>query len=435
MKTKRSAQIFFTLLFVLCLIFSFIPDLHNTIHYGGVDLRTRVVGARVALEGKDPYFFQWRSGMPERLIDPDVQRNAKTSKLTVTPSVLTFHAPFVHYSYFQQKIIWLFLQWIALIVSLIVFLYKSKSLIQSILCSILSLFFANSLFWRLHLERSQIYIFIVFFLSIAFLIFQDKSHLRQGLSGLVLGIATALRPPLLLILLPFVIGRYWAVVTGSVVGILLGIWPLSDTKLWKSYFAALSNATRYLSSHGIPSAELNKIRIGGIYPEWIEGLNNITKAKDIKATNSSLQVILSNFHLGNYHSFPLVIGVIFLVLMLLYFNKTISKATPVNVLFLGGSVLYLFSEFFLPAPRYSYNDVQWLFPLFLIILAVKDIRFFGQITTGILITSLLFCIGSFPWIPKFLPISIYLMAFYVGKMTLELLTPGTLQTKSDASPS
>jgi hypothetical protein len=433
MKTKRSAQIFFTLFFVLCLIFSFMPDLHNTIHYGNVDLRTRVVGARVALAGQDPYFFQWRSGMPEQLIDPDVQRNAKTSKLTVTPSVLTFHAPFVHYSYFQQKLIWLFLQWMALIASLIIFLYKSKSLIQSLLCSILSLFFVNSLFWRLHLERSQIYIFIVFFLSIAFLIFQDKSYLRQGLSGLLLGIATALRPPLLLVLLPFLIGRYWAVLTGSVMGILLGIWPLSETRLWKSYFAALSKATHHLSSHGIPSAELNKINIGGIYPEWIEGLSNITKAKEITATNSSLQSILLKFHLENPHSFQLFFGVIFLVLMLLHFNKTISKATPVNVLFLGGSVLYLLSEFFLPAPRYSYNDVQWLFPLFLIILEVKDIYFFSQISTGILMTSLLFCIGIFPWMPKFLLISIYLMAFYVGKTTFRLLASGTLQTKADTS--
>jgi hypothetical protein len=421
MKIKRSLQVFFTILLTLCLVFSFIPDFQNTIHYGGIDLRTRVVGTRVALMGKDPYFFRWRSGMSDQLIDPDVQRNAQTSKLSVTPSVLELHAPFAQYPYFQQRIIWLFLQWLALIASLIVFLYKSKSQLQSTLFCVLSLCFANSLFWRLHIERGQIYILIVLLLSIAFLLYQEKSHLRKLLSGVIIGVSITLRPPLILMMLPFFIQRQFSMIIGSLLGLFIGVWPLSQMDLWKSYFLAMARATQYISSHGIASPELNKIRIGNIYPEWIEGLNNLTKTKNITATNSSIQNIFLSFNIEDIYNIKLALLLIVIVVMSLFLTKNISKNTSAELLFLSGSIFYLFAEFFIPAPRYSYNDVQWLFPLFLIFLDVKNRNFYIGGSTLLLMTSLVLCLGLCPWIPKFLLISIYMMAFYVGLTTLQML--------------
>ncbi len=34
-------------------------DTVNILKYGSLDLRNRVVGTRVLLEGSDPYFFKW----------------------------------------------------------------------------------------------------------------------------------------------------------------------------------------------------------------------------------------------------------------------------------------------------------------------------------------------------------------------------------------
>lgn len=372
--------------------------------------------------GKDPYFFQWQSGMSDQLIDPDVQRNAKTSKLTVTPSVLAFHAPFAHYSYFHQKIIWLLLQWMALIASLILFLCKSKSKLQSILLCALSVFFFNGLFWRLHVERGQIYIFIVLLLSIAFLLYQENNNLRKFLSGAIIGISITLRPPLILAMMPFAFQRQWIMMLGSLSGVFIGVFSLAKVGLWNSYFSVLKKVTQYISSHGIASPEINKMRIGKFYPDWIEGLNNITKTKNIIATNSSIQNVLSKYNAENIYDLKLVLLFIFLVSVSLFLLKNISSKTSAENLFLCGSVFYIFSEFFIPAPRYSYYDIQWLFPLFLIILKVKDRNFYFRKSTLLLITSLVLSLGFCPWIPKFLLISIYLMAFYVGWMTIQALT-------------
>jgi len=42
---------------VIVAFLSFVRDINNTIYYGGVDLRSNVIGARLLLEDKDPYYI------------------------------------------------------------------------------------------------------------------------------------------------------------------------------------------------------------------------------------------------------------------------------------------------------------------------------------------------------------------------------------------
>ena len=83
------------------------------------------------------------------------------------------------------------------------------------------------------------------------------------------------------------------------------------------------------------------------------------------------------------------------------------------MLFLSGVLLYLLSEFFIPIQRALYNNVQWILPLALIIMEANVSKLLSNKMIFVLLLSLLLCIGPLGLIPRFLVLSVYLMAFYV----------------------
>ena len=102
-------------------------DFKNTITYIGSDLRNRVVAARLVLEGIDPYFFKWYPGLSDRFYDPLEIPEAVLSKVSVPPTVLALHSIIAKLGYLQQKIIWLIVQWVAFISTILIFLKASNS--------------------------------------------------------------------------------------------------------------------------------------------------------------------------------------------------------------------------------------------------------------------------------------------------------------------
>ncbi len=117
---------YFRILLLFLLIYSIIMaaicislDTVNTLKYGAVDLRNRVVGTRLLLEDEDPYFFKWQQDTPEELVDArDFYSNFPMSRLTVPPSILVLHAPFTSIPYKTQQILWAFIQWLLLLLSI-----------------------------------------------------------------------------------------------------------------------------------------------------------------------------------------------------------------------------------------------------------------------------------------------------------------------------
>ena len=59
--------------------------------------------------------------------------------------------------------------------------------------------------------------------------------------------------------------------------------------------------------------------------------------------------------------------------LIIAFRKRKSQLS-IEHLFLLGTSLVLFSEFFLPAARLSYNNVIWLLPLSFIIIIPEDLK-------------------------------------------------------------
>ncbi|MGF1591244.1 MAG: hypothetical protein ACFCU7_18765 [Pleurocapsa sp.] len=133
MKTAKNTKIL-NILFILALAFSaiaLIVDIDSTLTYIGTDLRNRVVAGRLVLQGIDPYFFKWQPGLSERLYDPLDIPGELLSKVSVPPTVIALHSIIAPLSYLQQKVIWLMVQWVAFIATVVIFLKTSDSKLKT----------------------------------------------------------------------------------------------------------------------------------------------------------------------------------------------------------------------------------------------------------------------------------------------------------------
>ncbi len=88
---------------IIIAIRGFLIDFSNTYTYGGVDLRNRVVGARLMLEGLDPYRFKWSEGYPDTLLDPIDNPLTPVNRVSVPPTVLMLHVPLAGIKYSIQR--------------------------------------------------------------------------------------------------------------------------------------------------------------------------------------------------------------------------------------------------------------------------------------------------------------------------------------------
>ena len=130
--SKHKNRILNVLLLTAILItaIGLVVDLRNTLTYIGTDLRNRVVGARLVIEGIDPYFFKWIPGLSDRLYDPLDDPSHILSKVSVPPTVLALHSIIARLPYMQQKVLWLVAQWAAFAGIIAIFIKNNSSRIK-----------------------------------------------------------------------------------------------------------------------------------------------------------------------------------------------------------------------------------------------------------------------------------------------------------------
>jgi hypothetical protein len=209
---------------------------HDVHEYGGTDLRARVVGARLLMLGQNPYRPQ--SGpVKEWLFDPHgVFRDI--SRCPYDPPLLAVYASLCWLPYAVQRLAWFFLEWSALLVSIAVLARTFPGARARTGFVVLALaFFAGGAFWRLHVERGQYYSLLLVLLSC--FVWQLKRGPRDDWrSGLLLGLAAALRPTLGIAVLPlWLLGyrRTAAGAFGSALAIVLVLLPVAGPGLWRDY--------------------------------------------------------------------------------------------------------------------------------------------------------------------------------------------------------
>ncbi|MDO9577105.1 MAG: glycosyltransferase family 87 protein [Candidatus Cloacimonadales bacterium] len=351
------------LIFVVFItITGFLQDISNTMKFGGVDLRNRVVGARLLKADFDPYFFKWKQGDPLELLDPRDRMENEVNMVTVTPATLLLLSPFTKIRYNLQRFIWFALQWLLFLSSIYLFVNTSDSSYDKKFIWLLCLFFIDSsLFWRLHVERGQIYIFYVFMISLVYFIIHSKLSSAKLISGIVLGIAIIFRPTLVLIALTFLIFKNWKFIIGTLIGSVAAFVSsllLVDWQDWQSYFNAMKiHANNHLSN--IQFAESN-------YPYTnIEGIGNLYGLANIPVLDTSLQFLLKSIGIRVSEEILMFILLMIIVTVFLILRKIYLTTSQI---FLTGCVLIFLADFFLPAARFPYNNVMFLPVLAILIL-------------------------------------------------------------------
>jgi hypothetical protein len=132
---------------------------------GSIDLRNRVVAARQAERGLDPYVFKWTPGYPETLLDARDDPRARFTRLTSPPSTVWVHSLVARFPYRWQKWGNFALAWLALVA---VAWWATRSLALPVPAVLFATgAYAVSGPWQLHLERGQQYVYLALLLLLA----------------------------------------------------------------------------------------------------------------------------------------------------------------------------------------------------------------------------------------------------------------------------
>jgi len=374
MKLNIYLKYFLLILLLYSIVIAFLGisyDTYYTIKYGGIDLRNRVVGTRNLLSGNDPYYTKWEADTPDYFVDGrDYFFGLPVSRCTVPPSIMLLHAPFAGVFYKTQQYLWMALQELMLIFSILI-MAKAAAERYKIVLIIGFMFFLGSYFWRFHVANGQIYILFVFAIALAYRIAKSAMKNKDFWVGFILGMATVWRPPMLLMGLPVLIYKKWKIIIGGIAGIIIGFTSslfVSGISTWSSYFSAMK-------IHGLFHIGLQEFKLG-VHNNFnnTEGISNTFFSADVPGLDSSIQGIIFKVYEFALDARFLWMGLVIIVLLLcvsIWRNRNIS--VPIEMIFFQGTLLVLLSEFFLPAARLSYNNVIWLIPLSMLIIMQKDL--------------------------------------------------------------
>lgn len=370
---QKNKSIVLTLLLTLSILLSckgFCTDIYNTLHYGGIDLRNRVVGARLLIDGYDPYFFTWTEEYPEKYLDPNDRTEIPITRVTVPPTVLMLHASFSDWDYRQQRILWFVVQWLSLLSTLYLFAARAPSKEKALLIWIFGLLFIScNPFWRFHVERGQIYIFYVLILAISYYLLGIQYKHSEFISGIMTGFVISLRPLVALMTIPVICFRKFSMMAGMAIGCAssLGISLICfGIKPWASYFPAMR--------------ENEVFHLNVLLGEKLTALPNIPLVENMNlqsyyhfpVIDTSLQAVFGYGGITLHSSWLLLLLtlLVFLLIYLLYRKSKLSNSN--ELVFLFGTFLILIAEFFIPAFRYTYNNVIWIIPITINIISLSQ---------------------------------------------------------------
>jgi hypothetical protein len=412
---------------VIVSFLSFVRDINNTVYYGGVDLRSNVVGARLLLEDKDPYYYIWKDGDSDLLLQPTANPNYPVGHVAVSPTVLFVYTSTARLPYGIQQNMWFLLQWVFLIVSIYIFARASKSEIKSKLIWIIGLLFiSGSFIWRLHVERNKIIIFYGFLIAVAFLIYNMTFKHKNLIAGIFIGFTAALRFPYILIGIPFFIFKKWKVIAGMTIGLLIGVClPLIFTKpaIWINYFTAMQMHVK-INTGEIPSINYDYIR------RTIEGMDNMYFIAVLPVVNFSIEALFMGYANIVLSTNILLISLIIVLSVITFFlYKYYIKNISSELIFLLGIVLVYLSELFMPAVRFNYYDVIFVNTLLLLIL---NMNFISDIVNPFLFFLTLGFISNVLYFEAFrssLAIGSMAMLIYILSMTFVLYKSKKSQDK------
>jgi hypothetical protein len=335
----------------VALLVSFGIDFSNTTQNGAIDLRNRITGVRLMENGIDAYRYKWHEPQPAIYCDPYNNPKTPVSKTTGTPALLMLHAPLAALPYRLGQFLWLFAQWLLLLGTGWIWLRACRAPWQRWLVALAITGFTYTAAWRLHAERGQMYVLLLFVFACWLATTLHARHGNGFVAGLISGFLMALRPPFLL-LIPFLTLHRRGQLTGAMVGLLLGIAlpSLMEPASWPDYFSAMQTQSQlYRTGTDNPRPGPQS------YPPTMEGTSTIllTSFAVIPYADFSAHAFLRWLGLAPFPALPLLLVVVVPYAAWLWLSRT----QPMERLLLGLAAWFFLIDLFLPAFRNSYNDV------------------------------------------------------------------------------
>jgi len=355
----------------LLLLVSFGLDIGNVTQGGGIDLRNRITGVRLLADGFDAYHYKWGRSQPEKYADPYNNPLLPVSKTTATPALLLLHEPLALLPYRLAEFLWLPFQWLLLLGTLGLWLRRCTESRQRLLLAAIVTAFTYTAAWRLHAERGQSYVLLLFVFAWWLAATLDPKTAQRFTTGLLAGLLVALRPPFL-ILAPFLLLHRRGQLPGAVVGLLLGIGLplLLNSASWTNYATAMGDHSYLYRMGEDPHPPPQH------FPPTIEGIPTdiLGNFVLIPYADFSVHAGLRALGLEPFPELPPLLAVGALFLAWLWF----SRGLPTETLLLGLAAWFFVIDLFLPAYRNTYNDVLILAVLALATAAGRLFSWAGQ---------------------------------------------------------
>lgn len=264
-------------------------------------------------------------------------------------------------------------------------------------------------------------------LAIAWFLLNKAPKYNDFLSGIFVGITASLRPPFILLFIPFLVFKRYSFLLGGIVGILFSLllsFSVADLFIWKQYVLAMLGMTGFVNlKQFVPPSDSINATSDIVYPKMFEGFS-VTSRNPLEQRNfidSSLNDVINALDLPNRKEILVVGFVLVMAFLVLYLIKYNFKAKDVNFIFLFGTLMCLIGEFFIPVGRYPYYDIQLMLPLLIIVSRANIIDLISNRLIVCLLLGFLLCLGCFVWIKKFLFFSTFSIAGYITLTSLILL--------------
>jgi hypothetical protein len=365
------------LLFAFCLALNRDLLLEQT---GTVDLRNRVVGARLQMDGKTPYTYKWAEGDSLRYYD-QLNMGTGVSISTASPFFHTLLYPIANLPQRTISYIWFFVEYALLFISGLLALRLAKSDHQKIAVAITLALFLFTEAWKNHIVTGQLYLFIPC-LAMTFYYFIRKrdNYVAAFLAGLFAIVLVMIRPNTVVFFIPFLFlisdytRKYLLVLLIPVIMLPACYFSFKNNRNYlTSYTYAVQESIKGHQSYFYPGKPHPPIKM--VYlPEW-EGWN--------KAAIDSLNKVLKPYKYSDHGNvfvvymaitkkhMPISVMNLLSALFILVFagicfrlRKTQKHIELPNIAIFG-FCLYMISDLFSPVWRHQYYTTQWLFPLLL----------------------------------------------------------------------
>jgi hypothetical protein len=376
---QRLVLVIVILLSVTSFCWCLYRDIEIEKHYPG-DLRNRILGSRLQMDGISPYYYRWDSSSGTRYYDPEAAYTRKFSNVTATPFFHQLLYPIANLPHRTISKLWLLFQYLALIIMTALAISMAKKPDRKRAVIITSLLFLYTYAWTTHIDVGQMYLFIAL-IAFAFFFFLSRkpSSFNAIMAGILAAVLILVKPttavffiPLLLLLDKFS-RKYIVTAAVSFSLICLLAFASSQSRMyWTDYRHAMKE--HVLMHQGKPVDRIANTSLPRI-KEW-EGWDMEQVEKDAERfhykyngehgnvfvmVNSKLHTKLS------ITSLTLLCGGLIALLFILYY-KMYRKSIMLNLYSaaLLGFCFYMMTDLFSPVHRFLYNTSQLIFPLLLI---------------------------------------------------------------------